>query len=379
MGLGVAFGVLLVVELGFRGAVSCFSPLTAEDISNYQDEAAPGKDPTLKMQPHPYMVYTFSSAEKGVNSWGFTFDSDGHPYEEPEGAISFSKRPGTLRVLTLGGSTTAGPEAWPFHLGELLREHTDQSVEILNFGTGGWTSAESMVAFTTLGQSYQPDIVVLHHAVNDLVPLRRAGFRPDYSHYRKPIALERDELGNLKVKNDLSYFFDATFTRMSWLYSWTRLKVSGSESTMYTLHNLSEVEPQEGPFDESVNAEVFQRNIKTVGLLVNAYGGRMVLATMPYRKSLQSDDPSQAQDMDQARETGQGIDRQNQRVESLAASQDWDVVRLHDLMESDRLDFLYTDQVHVTQPGERLKACYIADQILKKSITCQVPSGGGGG
>ena len=76
-------------------------------------------------------------------------------------------------------------------------------VEVLNFGVQAWTSAESLSALMFLGLDFSPDHVLVHHANNDAAPLMAQQFRPDYAHYRKPIPMERNELGALRVRTAL--------------------------------------------------------------------------------------------------------------------------------------------------------------------------------
>ena len=54
--------------------------------------AAPGMDPTIQVEPHPYMVYTFAPDGQDVNTWGFYFDE----------STSLQKARGTTRILATG-------------------------------------------------------------------------------------------------------------------------------------------------------------------------------------------------------------------------------------------------------------------------------------
>ena len=350
---GVVFGVLLVSEILCRIIIGFGFPQQAERIREYQELSSPSIDPTIEVAPHPYAVYTFSPELPEINDWGFTFSDE----------ITLKRTPRTLRILTLGGSTTAGPEAWPYHLGRQLTEHNPQkTVEILNFGTGGWTSAESMVAFATLGQSFEPDVVIVHHAVNDLDPLMRRDFRADYSHFRKPIALTTNELGSLKVKNDWQYFLDAWGTHLSWQYTWLRIQLLGSEPTMYTLHNLSIHPARSGllPHNQiAENAKIFVRNLKTIGTLAQSVNSKVLFATLPYRKGNGPDGPANGQNP-----WASMIEAQNQRVMQMARKQQWPVAALHQSMASmDERHF--EDQVHLDQYGEQLKAQNIFEVLQR--------------
>jgi hypothetical protein len=202
--------------------------------------------------------------------------------------------------------------------------------------------------------------VIVHHAVNDLDPLMRGDFRPDYAHFRKPIALERDELGNLELTNRLGYFFDSSFSRLSWLYTWARIQVSGEEAGMYTLHNLS-IHPADAglvpPEQVAIHAEVFLRNLRTIGVVTEGLGGKVLLATLPYRKSMGAEGPSGGHNP-----WAPMIAEQNERVVALGREQGWAVAELHDTMGG-MDEARYEDQVHLDQQGERIKAEHLARSL----------------
>lgn len=353
--LGFLLLGLMVLEVLFR-LIILAAPDTRTQIVDYQELNNPELDPTIEMAPHPYVVYTFSPDLPEINEWGFTFSDD----------IPLERSPQTLRILTLGGSTTAGPRAWPFHLGERLKEHNpNKTVEILNFGTGGWTSAESMVAFTTLGQSFQPDIVIVHHAVNDLDPMMRKDFRPDYAHFRKPIALSKDELGRLRLQTNWTFFFDSWGIYTSQLYTWIKIQVSGPSPSVYTLHNLSIHPPKQGLVRRAQldqHAKTFTRNLRTIGTVASSIDSKVLFATLPYRKGNGAQDTPNSQNP-----WGPMIAAQNQRVMELARTEKWNTVPLHQLMSSmDEIHF--EDQVHVDQTGEKLKAEHIFRTLQHKGM-----------
>lgn len=332
----MALGLLLCAELLFRG-VLLVDPSLGQRVADHRAYYAPMADlPNISYEPHPYWVFNATPGQPGVNSWGFNFD------ETP-----LERTPGVMRVLTLGGSSTAGPQAWPYHLGEVLRERYGQEVEIINLGTGGWTSAESTVAYVMLGQSFSPDVVVLHHANNDIDPLRRADFRPDYAHYRKPIALERDELGRLRVRLKAAYVIDSNLVRLSSLYVYLRLWVIGDRHTLYTLNTLATIESSDMVENADDNTRIFERNFVTVGTLVRATGGELVLTTIPHTESDQPD-------------WAPWLDRQNQRVLEIAERHGYPSVALHE--EPFPVEW-FEDPIHVSQDGERAKAEHIAEVV----------------
>jgi len=84
------------------------------------------------------------------------------------GAEIGPKRPGSLRILAMGGSTTWGhkvddDETWPVALERELRASTGRDVEVLNGGVSGWDLEAVVLA---LRQRYldelQPDLVLVN-------------------------------------------------------------------------------------------------------------------------------------------------------------------------------------------------------------------------
>ncbi len=336
-GLLLRGSVLLVLaELAFRG-VLLFDASLSERIATHRSWYAPTADlPTIRYSPHPYWVYNARPGQEGVNDWGFYFDD-----------LPLEKAPGVTRVVCVGGSTTAGPWSWPFKLGEVLRErYPSRKVEVLNFGIGGWTSAESAVAFVMLGQSFEPDLVVVHQANNDIDPLTREGFRPDYSHFRRPIALSQDEMGNLQMRLGLSYALDRGLVQLSSIYVYLRLWRVGDMPTHYTLENLSKW-PSTGQTSEGQNVGIFERNLVTIGTVAEAGGAQMVLTTIPHTTS-------------EVPGWGDGLDRQNDRVLDVAERQGWASIALHD---QDWDPAWWEDSIHLDEDGERAKGERIADRV----------------
>lgn len=100
--------------------------------------------------------------------------------------LEATKPPGRLRVVCLGGSTTYGPSAqtaYPAILENLLRQR-GVDVEVVNAGVPGWTSRESRLNFERRIEPLDPDLVIVYHGRNDLIPQAYNNFRDDYSHFR---------------------------------------------------------------------------------------------------------------------------------------------------------------------------------------------------
>ena len=100
-----------------------------------------------------------------------------------------------VRIVCLGGSTTHGvylpvAETWPYMLEKVLREK-GYDAEVINAGECGYTTAHSLVNYTLNMRYYNPDVVIIMHAVNDLCrSFPRAEELPlewDYGSYSGPM------------------------------------------------------------------------------------------------------------------------------------------------------------------------------------------------
>ena len=102
---------------------------------------------------------------KTVNRHGFV--------STPE--VPLEKPPGTVRLLFLGESSTAGSgvgladrETWPWQTAEMLRQRIGREVDFLNGGASGYTTFESYGRLWSRDRHFSPDVVVVMHGWNEL-------------------------------------------------------------------------------------------------------------------------------------------------------------------------------------------------------------------
>jgi lysophospholipase L1-like esterase len=102
----------------------------------------------------------------------FTINSHGFRGRE----VSPEKKPGMIRIVCLGGSTTFDTGSigkdlpWPEVLEKTLRQQMGSSaVEVLNLGIPGTTSLDSLIDLQTRAIEFQPDLVIVYQGHNDLI------------------------------------------------------------------------------------------------------------------------------------------------------------------------------------------------------------------
>ena len=358
--LATVMGIGLL-EAGMRLALPIIAPRQHYDILDYRHRWFPKWDPSPIFEPHPYVAYVHPSSGEGVNEDGFTFEQ-----------VPRKKPPGVFRIAALGGSTTDGPQAWPYHLARVLKQkRPDLEFQALNFGMSGWTSAESAVNYVLNVQDYAPDVVIVHHAANDLGAIFHPAFHPDYRHYRRVLQMDSDEQGTLRIRQRWTYKLDAKLCRYSLLYVWARIRLMGEGRSDYSLTHLTTW--PEGPRNdapESVRVQPFLRNLRTIGTLAESNGSRVLFASIPWVR------PEVAPEL--AAQWGPGLDeqmvQQNRRLLDVAQDHGWGVVDL-DAEMGDKAE-LYVDPIHMTQAGEREKGEHLARFIVTEGWL--PPKDGGG-
>lgn len=256
-----------------------------------------------------------------------------------------------LRILCLGGSTTEGGNnggvegSYPYQLEQILEEWYGRDFEVLNGGVSGWTTMETMVAYFTLYQDYKPDLVILHHAVNDAEPRNQKGFMRDYSHWRKTWEMERfGGLHRWLVAN-------------SDLYTWKMM-----ERGVPDIGDLTTRKSQGRVFDGEKfppeTAMPFERNVITIAEHVTAHAGEFMLVTLPF------DPESERSGSHAVHRTG--IVDHNRILRELTPGLGCMLVDL-DALARRRPDWIekeFEDLVHVTPAGNQMKAAVIARHLI---------------
>jgi lysophospholipase L1-like esterase len=118
---------------------------------------------------HYYLGYTpkpnFELGDDRHNRLGYR--GDGFPIKKPEGEF---------RIACLGGSTTYGAgvdnfrEAFPARLGRMIANSGLDNCRVINAGAHGWTSWETLINFELRVLDLDPDLIIVHHGVNDIQP-----------------------------------------------------------------------------------------------------------------------------------------------------------------------------------------------------------------
>jgi lysophospholipase L1-like esterase len=298
-------------------------------------------DGRSRFRPAAYVGWTFDPERPGVNSDGFIGP------ETPR-----ARTPGIPRIACLGGSTTAGnvylgyAASYPGALSAVLEERLGHPVEVLNFGVAGWTTAESLVNWQLCAKDYRPDLVVIHHAVNDVLPRLAPGFRGDYRHYTHPWAGRRYSPA------------ERWLVRWSDLYAWLRLRSFEFDLATHVALPSQSLSNDPGALRPETR-DPFRRNLASLARDVRASGAEPVLMTMPCSLSFVTGP------LDELRVTGMA--EHDAIARELSAEHGW---ALFDLAQSadPALRASFVDLVHLTPQGYRRKAELLADFLLERGL-----------
>lgn len=337
LALGSTVLGLVAIEAAFR-LLEPRLGVDREHLARLRAFIASGGE-AAEYEPRPHVVYARPRRMPGINSLGFGDDE-----------FSRAKRPGVLRIACLGSSTTEGGNpsgragSYPHFLHEVLAERTKREVEVMNFGMSGWTTAEMLVNYVLTVQDFAPDVVLIHEAVNDVDPRNWPGFRPDYSHYRRPWK---------EIHYSLPYRLLLRASDVAAAIELRRTEAFGLQAVV--------VQPPRGPFAfangalPTETAEPFRRNVRTIAELARLHGGRSVLVTMPY-------DAARGPELPVYRA---GIEDHNRILRELARDEGFGLVDLDALarQDPDRVRPFFLDLVHMTPEGNRWKAERIADAL----------------
>jgi hypothetical protein len=348
---GLLFAALLLlvgVEFGFRWLAPHLrwgngsdEPTIAQSIRRARLWYLEGRSGGFEARA--YVGFARPVSQAGVNEAGF----DG-----PEWAVE--KTPGTLRIVCMGGSTTAGgnPQgprgSYPHLLEQRLRELSGRTVEVLNCGVSSWTTAEMVCSWFLNVQDYQPDLVILHEVVNDTEARNWPDFRADYSHYRVPWSVPHtSELQRWLIAN-------------SDFYAWRLERGAPLSITFITTRATTGHVFTNGGFDPAT-ARAYQRNMLSIGRSARVQGAHMMLATLPTV-------PHEGDfDLERGRAPYRaGIAEHNQLMREIAAQESWMLCDLElQMLQLEAAGAeLFLDLVHVSPQGNDFKALAIARKLL---------------
>jgi lysophospholipase L1-like esterase len=247
------------------------------------------------VEPHPYLPYvnkknfptpkttkaTYPLHKEKNYTFGQYFTNNMGYLNGPDGNrdIIIPKPKDLIRINCLGASTTGNyldfdgkKTSYPLELERILKEKfPERKLEVNNCGVGGRTSAEILIDFALNIIDTQPDIVVIYHGYNDLVPSLTPDFKSDYSHAKR-------NLGEVWPYYKVSSMYpDLPIA----LYNYFIVQFFGQFFGQNIRYSLLDAISR-GKVDitsDFIGLQTYQRNIEHIVNLCKSNGIRVILST----------------------------------------------------------------------------------------------------
>jgi lysophospholipase L1-like esterase len=345
-------GVLVTAEIGIRvieksGLFPQFFKLFGNAKPPFDKRTGPGM-----YYAHPYSAYAmkpgYTRADvEQINSLGFRGEE-----------ISLNKPEDVYRILAVGGSTTFAVylpwnQSYPYLLQEELRRRFDtDKIEVVNAGLTGSTSAESFHRLPTQLLPVDPDMVVIYHGFNDLLPRMFNDYQEDYYHFRRsdpnnPPGMTRSYLYRLALSVLSPGMFHENYNLASLVWKINNLPATDTERTQNFLNSTN---------------DAFKFNIENMIVLLQGKGIDVVLASFAINNNTWNWLDSLPPYIWKA-----GIDANNVAINELANKYQAPMVPFADAPfgeASARFNTrMFPDSIHMSPEGNQFKAEIFADTI----------------
>ncbi len=194
------------------------------------------------------------------------------------------KAPGTIRIVTFGGSTTANNEVmekhgthYPLLLQTKLREHfARNNIEVINVGNPAYATPHCLILLSIQVLSWEPDIVILSENANDLTAAYFPGITFDYANKYSHGAYT---LANLSSRHSLSNILLQHF-QLYWL---TKKRLQNLEYKYDSRYRIQRVSYGDQP--PSGAHAAYKRNLHSFVTLAKKNGVQVILGTQPLEES----------------------------------------------------------------------------------------------
>ncbi|HJP05177.1 MAG: GDSL-type esterase/lipase family protein [Gammaproteobacteria bacterium] len=345
--------VLTVAEIGIRLAEKAgLYPTMFRLLGNASPPLDEKTGPGMYYQ-HPYTAYAIKPGytrgdQERINSLGFRGED-----------FALEKPDDVYRIAAIGGSTTfavylAWDKSYPYLLQkELRRRFGTDKIEVMNAGLTGSTTAESLHRLQSQIIPIDPDMVIIYHAFNDLLPRMFDNYSDDYYHFRRsdpnnPPGLTRFYLYRLFLR----IFSPAAFHENNNLMNqvWKTKNFPSTDTA------------RSRNFLESSN-HAFKSNIQMMAVLLKGLDIDVVLASFAIKNDIYhwtEHLPAYLWEV--------GIVENNKAIREVADELDLPLVPFADtpFVQASITRFkvkLFADSIHMAPEGNQLKAEIFADTI----------------
>lgn len=323
-----------------------------------------------KYSPHRYIGFYpnpgFSREKQSHNSLGYR----GAEFEQP-------KPPGEFRIVCVGGSTTYTEYnfddelTYPYLLNKTLHERGFTKVNVINAGFNGYATWESLVNLEFRVLDLDPDLIIIHHAINDVgarIIWPPEDFKSDNSGWRIPrftdvfmppwyehstlvrIALVR--LGFSQSHNALQRRADSNSASYHTLELVDQMHKGTYPSGIFETVSVKEMLDTNTP-------KYFRRNMEHMVALAKLRNVDVVLATLAWSSDFEKEWVSLP-------EVGDELAEHNHITRNIAVEMDVHLFDFASVFPSEKQYFV--DGRHMNAEGARLKGDLFADYMAESGL-----------
>jgi len=253
--------------------------ITARVIDNMYDSNFSGEKRRLlsgsiiPFRMFGFKQYTFEDGTRFIQS------SKGRKYD-------FEKPENTIRIVAFGGSTTQqdapDSEDYPKLLEERLGDALpDKNIEVVNVGNVSYTTAHSIILLTLDVISWDPDVVILSHNINDLIAGYIPDFAPDYSNKFSHPAYTKGQTSGEHIMRTLF-----GWSTLYWIFEHQFVRIS-LPAIKEAIGGKAYTRASYGPEPPAEAQDIFRRNLETFVDIAKSHGIKVVLATQPFEPSIE--------------------------------------------------------------------------------------------
>ncbi len=193
------------------------------------------------------------------------------------------KPPGVIRLVVLGGSAAFDMYAkegrdWPHLIEEYLRAQGHTNVEVINAGTPGHATFDSLGRLYSELWTFEPDYVLVYHAWNDIKYFHRLDSQTTLLRTQRPAMVTNDG-GRPMVSNPFIYYwgpadrllsYSELYVRLRSQYLFWRIGKPGSEGVVTDVNTYASTYSAYGPRQYGLNLHLIMsaaRHIRARGIL----------------------------------------------------------------------------------------------------------------
>ncbi len=285
----------------------------------------------IKLRPDTLVTNVPGKACK-INSEGLLNDTFGDASDQ------------YIKVMALGGSTSFFRNYMLKlkHIYESDTENNHIKAKFASAGTPGYTTYQTLVCCQMRLLRQKPDIIIVYHGINDLLPLTIKGVKPDcfFDYIKKQSSISGKYINYRDTVFDNSAFYTLAYNQILGIkLKWRRHFYSDKE-----INSLDS-------FRENIESLIGIAKIRNIDVVLVTFAHNFVHPGLPTASwGLQE-------------EAAKGIQRHNEILRELAHRHQVELVDMAEII-SDREDF-FTDFCHFTPLGRDQFANIIYPAVKK--------------